>query len=279
MADKERELVKERARKTQGIWGHVVGAAIATAAEFAVWNWVFPAGWKPDEPPIAVGILAVASVAAIGVYLGGKGEVLYRQLFVAPYEIISELQSKLAEYEEGPKFVIDPIEPITVGSVTKEEGGPEVGVMCIVQVRVTNEGQPGAALDWGAWVECEDGYKASLRKLESRDHTFRRGAVGKIPRGDFIWERTSGKVATGETVTGYFMGILPLEAKEHLTGSWQLMIACRDYRHEPTGIGLGFDSNGESAGVRSFTAPTLSRLGFDPDRRGAFLSGDSSSEQ
>ena len=236
---------------------------MTAAAEVLTWR-----GLESVLPVIAqlhwaVLLFFAVLIAALGALLGGWVEYLIRRLFIAPHVVIDEQGKRLAAYEEGPKFLIGLVQPVTVAGCLEGKDGSPTDLMCIVQIRVTNEGRPGAALDWLAWIEFENGDRVTVDRITSENHLIRGTAQANIPRGDLIWERTATTIDQGETRHGYFLGILPLGLEGRLgEEKWRLQVLCSDYRGRLTETSVGFAA--EAEGVRRLAEPTLAAIQFEP---------------
>jgi hypothetical protein len=89
--------------------------------------------------------------------------------------------------------------------------------MLVVPLRVTNEGGPGAALDWRCTIECHQP-SHSYQKLYTckplgHFHTTWPIKVSDlvIERDDLIEHRTKDRLKRGKTVEGWFLGAAPAE--------------------------------------------------------------------
>lgn len=169
---KGRALVAARTKESRGHIGHAAGASVAATAEFALW--VALGGLSGGASILVAGVL----VAALGAIVGGWVEYAVRRLFVAPGAVIDELQAKVDEYEEGPRFHIDIQEPVNLSRASSTPGGAPEAIMVTCSLRVTNEGAR-RDVDGGAGLFPPRAVQAPL-------------GGGRVPRGA-TRRRTTGK--------------------------------------------------------------------------------------
>lgn len=280
MGKSGRDLVKRRAKDGRTRYGPWAGAAVTAVVEVASWEWMSSLVPSLDAIPLWVLLPVAAAIAVLGALSGGYVEYLFRRWFVEPQRVIEELQQELTAYTEASRFILNPIPPIVFGKATKSEGDSSDNfTMCIVRLRVSNEGRPGAAFDWSARLECDNGFAEDARRVKLSDHNLHQAAVGTIPRDELISERTAQKIDRGDTVSGYFVGLFSEDAHDQLSAGYTLTIACRDYRERPAGIKVRRTPEGEDIEeVYGLSAPTLSNIQFDPDRSSYLWSGDDTLE-
>jgi hypothetical protein len=173
----------------------------------------------------------------------------------------ADLKLRLDEFEGGPRFVIDsPQDQMAIAGGATNQGG-DFSVV-ILPLRVTNEGQPGAALNWALSVELTHGEFVEAKAMFiAPGMVIEGGLSAAIPRGDLISERTAMTVPKGVTVPGYFFGKLP--AGDHLkfNPETKLHVSCKDYRgRKATFVRVMGPNTGATSGF-GISAPSLTYIG------------------
>lgn len=162
------------------------------------------------------------------------------QVLVAPKSIPPDLPPQEAtgpasdQEDQGgvnPRFHIDISDSVKFFQVNMgtPDGPGSIGVLCTVHI--TNEGSPGRLRDLRGWLNLEGRDElVAITNFDLDDHRFHHGIQGEISREHLIWERVAALIQTGETLSGYYVGLIPEEYAKSMDEPLDLVIACRDYK-------------------------------------------------
>lgn len=215
------------------LWSDVIGGIPAVVGGLC-----FLLGQSGAFPTEALTVVA-GWVALAGLVLVALARLLLAPSWIAEAQegALDALRLKLGEYEEGPRFAISITSPMGLGVAEDDQEGPHTNLW--FTVLLTNEGCPGSAFAWNGFIQFDGGELHRCRPggLGADTIELTGSNTALIPRDHLIAERSIRLLARGESVSGWFFGILPLgvheEALPREDGSFRgckIVLQCKDYR-------------------------------------------------